>query len=1020
MELQKTPININFQGGLDLKTDPYQVRAGKFESLVNSVFNKLGRLTKRNGFPFLTPLPNDTSSYLTTFNDDLQAIGTNLYAYSSGQDSWIEKGSTYPIRLSTQTLIRNSTNQRQCDSVTAPNGLMCTVYTDQTPGSLGTPQYKYCVADSVTGQNVISPTVLSLATGAPKVFLLSNYFIIVFPISVSLGWISISTTSLIVSTGSPISSFAGVFDGVVANNFLYLAWNGASSSGIKMVQIASNLSIGNSISVDAGHSATSISIAADTTQGTPILWVSYYNTSGTVGYTLARDSNLNLILVDTQIIATSGPLDPGGSVLNITSAAQNGINTVFYEVDHNYSYDATIPTHFVDVNTITQAGGVGTPAVSARSIGLASKAFIIDGVIYYLATYQSPYQPTYFLMDGSTSTAENPIVVAKVAYGNGGGPYAAGIAYLPYGLPSVTVSGITASVPYLYKDLIEAANKDTSVASGTQVAGVYSQTGINLVTFNFETTGIQSTEIASNLHLTGGFLWHYDGYNPVEHNFFLWPDNVEVSSSGTSGSMTAQKYYYQVTYEWTDNQGNAYRSAPSIPVSVTLSSGTSVDVSIPYLRLTYKTANPVKIVVYRWSAAQQIYYQTTSITQPTLNSTTSDSVTINDKNSDATILGNNIIYTTGGTVENVNAPASSLMTLFDDRLWLIPSEDPNLLWFSKQVIESTPVEMSDLFTLYVAPSIGAQSNGTGPSTAISAMDEKLIVFKKDAIYYINGSGPDNTGNNNQYSQPIFITSTVGCDNPHSIAMIPSGLVFQSDKGIWLLGRDLSTQYIGAEVEAFNQYQVTSATAIPGTNQVRFSLNNGVMLMYDYFVNQWATFEGIPSVSSTIYQGFHTLVNKYGQVSQETPGMYLDGPNPVLQSIKTAWIQTAGLIGYQRAYFFYLLGTYLSPHKLQIEVAYDYNSSPIQSDLIVPPNYSLPYGEDPYFGSTTPFGGYGSIEYQRVFFEKQRCKAFQLSIAEVFDPSFGTIAGAGLTISGLTIMIGAKKAYAPIDAARSVG
>ena len=38
-----------------------------------------------------------------------------------------------------------------------------------------------------------------------------------------------------------------------------------------------------------------------------------------------------------------------------------------------------------------------------------------------------------------------------------------------------------------------------------------------------------------------------------------------------TGPQTAQQYYYQVTYEWQDNQGNQYRSAPSIPVTATTS-----------------------------------------------------------------------------------------------------------------------------------------------------------------------------------------------------------------------------------------------------------------------------------------------------------------------------------------------------------------------------------------------------------------------------------------------------------------
>src|ERR1700677_556451 len=136
--------------------------------------------------------------------------------------------------------------------------------------------------------------------------------------------------------------------------------------------------------------------------------------------------------------------------------------------------------------------------------------------------------------------------------------------------------------------------------------------------------------------------------------------------------------------------------------------------------------------------------------------------------------------------------------------------------------------MSDLLTFYIAPNAGTTTS-TGPMKCIFPMDDKLIIFKQNAMYYINGTGPDNTGANSQYSQAIFITSTVGCANQNSIVFIPQGLMFQSDKGIWLLGRDLSTNYIGAPVENTNQYLITSATTIPGTTQVRFTLNNGTAL-----------------------------------------------------------------------------------------------------------------------------------------------------------------------------------------------
>ncbi|MES1988920.1 MAG: hypothetical protein V4440_12990 [Pseudomonadota bacterium] len=327
--------------------------------------------------------------------------------------------------------------------------------------------------------------------------------------------------------------------------------------------------------------------------------------------------------------------------------------------------------------------------------------------------------------------------------------------------------------------------------------------------------------------------------------------------------------------------------------------------------------------------------------------------------------------------------------------------------------------MSDLFTIYVAPTIGAQGN-TGPLKLLAAMDDKLIMFKKNAIYYLTGNGPDNTGANNDFSDPIFITATVGSANKNSLVLTPVGIMFQSDKGIWLLGRDLSTNYIGSPVEAFNNIAVVSAQAIPGTNQVRFMLANGITLMYDYFFQQWGTFTNLPAISSTLYLDKHTYVNRLGQIFQEQEGMYSDGSNPVLLSFTTSWLNLTGLQGYERAYFFYILANYVSPHKLTVQIAYDYNSAPAQSSVITPDNFTGVYGSDPFYGSGSPYGGTGTIEQWRVFLQQQKCQAFQLTITESFDASFGTNPGAGFTMSGLNLVIGAKSGYPRLRASKSVG
>jgi len=617
-----------------------------------------------------------------------------------------------------------------------------------------------------------------------------------------------------------------------------------------------------------------------------------------------------------------------------------------------------------------------------------------------LASHQSAFQPTYFLINSSAA------VIAKLAYQNGGG-------YLNCGLPAVSLNGSEAKFSYLFKDLVTAVNKGTNLPTGTQTGGIYSQTGVNVATVDFS-SNIVTTEIGNALNMTGGFHWMYDGYLPVEQNFFLYPESVEAvpHGGGNVGQMSPQQYNWQALYEWSDNQGNIYRSAPSLPAPLTLSSGTSAAlVNVPYLPITYKIANSAKLVLFRWSTAQQNYYQTTSIAVPIKNDPTQDYITVPDTNSDAAILGNALIYTTGGVLEDISAPAARSMTAFDSRLVMISSEDPNLLLFSKPVVEGEPVEMSDLLSIFVPPTTAAQGS-TGPMFTLSTMDDKLIIGKKNAFYFINGTGPDSTGANSQYSQPIFITSTIGCTNQRSIVFIPAGLMFQSGSGngIWLLGRDLSTSYIGAEVEEFNSFDVLSAINIPGTTQVRFTMSDGTTLMYDYFRNQWATFTGVPAVSSCIYQNLHTFINSSGQAFQETPDIYLDGSSAVTMSFTTGSFNFAGLQGYQRAYRMYLLGIYQSPHKLVVGMSYDNDPAITQQAIITPDNNNLSWGIGSTWGSQSVWGGPSQVEQWQINFQRQQCQSFQVSVSEIFDPRVGPPAGAGLTVSGMNLVIGRKKGY----------
>lgn len=1003
--LQKQQVNINFAKGLDTKTDPNQVAIGNFLTLQNSIFDKGGRLTKRNGFSLLTTLPNTLQTTLTTFDNSLVATGSNLYAFSQDTDQWLGAGIVQPVSLTTVSLVKNSYSQSNVCSSTASNNLVCVVY--EQNGSYG-----YTISDSITGQHIYIGTNMPSSASQARAYALDSYFIVTY-LSTATGGPDLQYIAIPIATPTAPMSPATVsidvesttsgYDAYVYNNTLYLCWAGTTNN-INATYLTNYLNLYNNLTIAtiSGGVFPFMSVTANSSNSA--VWITAYNSNSNEMVTYIYDLSLAVLQ------ASTGNYSPGttDAVQRITSSVYNSGLAVLIEAKETYSTPSSFTTNYINGCTVFQNGTTNAPASTIiRSLGLASKAFTQNNTVYYLAAYgQTVNQPTYFLVDSNAN------IIMKLAYSNGGGYLNSQV------LPEITNVNGNYNVVYLYADFLATVNKNTNVVANTNINSIYTQQGINLAQFDINTTGQYNANISSNLLLTGGITWSYDGTTVVEQGFNLWPDYVYGTTTGSGGSIGAGTYYYVFTYEWTDNQGNLYRSAPSIPYEITVGSGSSTNtLYVGTLRTTYKGG--VKIVGYRWSVAQQTYYQFTSVTSPYYNDKTVDYITITDTLADSSILGNVLLYTTGGVVEDIGAPPSSLLTLYNDRVFVVDAEDQNLLWFSKQVIEDTPVEFSDLFTIYVAPTYGAQGS-TGSITALSPMDDKLVIFKKDAIYYITGIGPDNTGANNDFSNPVFVTASVGCSNPNSIVLMPSGIMFQSDKGIWLLGRDLTTVYIGAPVEQFNSNTVQSAQIIPATNQVRFVLNNSTTLMYDYFYNQWGTFTNNSAISSTLYQGFQTYLNSFGQVLQETAGVYTDNTTPVLMAFTTSWISAAGLQGYERFYWLNLLGSYYTPFKLNVQFAYDYNPSPSQNVLVTPDNYSPPWGGDQLWGDEGLWGGPASPFQARVFPEKQKCQTFQLSMTEIYDPTYGVMTGAGLSLSGLNLTIGVKRGSRTQSAAKSFG
>jgi hypothetical protein len=286
--------------------------------------------------------------------------------------------------------------------------------------------------------------------------------------------------------------------------------------------------------------------------------------------------------------------------------------------------------------------------------------------------------------------------------------------------------------------------------------------------------------------------------------------------------------------------------------------------------------------------------------------------------------------------------------------------------------------------------------------ALASMDSNLIILKQKALYTLSGEGPDNLGLQNDYRQPNLITSDVGCTDPNSVVSTPMGLMFKSDKGIYLLTRNFELRYVGAPVEGYNSSAITSATLMADLNEVRFTTATGTCLVYDYFQNRWSTHENLRAVDAMIYDGKFTYLRSDATfMAQSTE--FSDNGDYVPMALESAWIQLGGIQGYQRFYKMFILGNYLNAHKLRISFAYDFNDTFVD-DVIVDCTTLYDngtYGDGDYGDGI--YGGPGNVYQMEVRPKRQKCESFRFKVETIRDG----VNGADCTISNFMLVIGSK-------------
>ncbi len=366
-------------------------------------------------------------------------------------------------------------------------------------------------------------------------------------------------------------------------------------------------------------------------------------------------------------------------------------------------------------------------------------------------------------------------------------------------------------------------------------------------------------------YLAHGGLNAYDGRNLVEQGFADMPVFVG-DNQAVAGNVTGSVRYVAV-YRHVDANGTSSYSRTYGPVAKTGLTGaggigkvlvtvhahalTNRDTgdgnSVPFVEL-YRTANGGTQYYLCASSQALMSASTTPLVQQLAANATTGLLTVTDDLLDANLILQAIMYRQPGTpnapADRYAAPACKHVIQHKDRLFCT---DPygQRVYYSSFFVDGEAAWFNPAFNFFVHA-------GSGPITALASMDGRLFVFKRDAIFVVDGDGPGEAGpSGNEYSPPQALASRYGCVDHRSVVCTPEGIVYRSTRGIEQISRNLKVTWLGERVQnTVNDHPVTVGSCLDPDGRVHLLLSEtetwtgvstsaGVELIYDLPADAWS-------------------------------------------------------------------------------------------------------------------------------------------------------------------------------------
>lgn len=997
MALDKAVIPISFAQGVDTKTDRKQVVPGRLLTLENGVFQTTNAIIKRNGYQAFST--TDVGNATITSNIGLGTLKDTLFAvtdgssrsYSAQAGKWSEnQGPWYPVQVTKSQGQGQASSSQDC-AYDSASGLMITVWFEYNYNASPTNRIKYNIKDVVNNTFILNEAQIDGGSGGyvPRCFVLGSYFIVTYIGQLNgLYYVAIPISNPTNPNAAvQIASSAGTtgnigsylyYEGMVNNNILYLGFpDGGTATSTSVRRLSSSLVVSAATTIATADCRFGLAIIPDASNN---VW--FATNDKTNIKTFAYTNNMVVPLFGVTTVDTRvSTFDMSYVYMAVIPGTTTRVR-YYYQQAGDTTAPNTVFTNppYIKWSEVTWNGTSATVTTSAKLLLNAayfvSKPITYNSVIYLVVSMRDGPVFSYYLIKADQSTAvlgaptNLSVPVAKFFSQNA----------IQQVVQSITFQQIATTKWMAY---LPELNNNSSY-----------------VTISFDHKPVFA-ELANGLHVTGGFLYLFDGVELAEHNFLQAPNNITLTSATTpSPQVPAGTYYYAVCYEWQDSSGQIQYGQTALSASITVAATSIITIKFPWLRLTNRKS-PIYVGIYRSTDGQTYYKLPGTGVGSNLENYADQLANGSFADNVASTAGQPILYTSGGVVDNYCMPSCSYVANYKKRMIAIPSEQPTIWWFSQEIASSiygaigNPVEFSTLLSSTV-------DEKGGGITGVIQMDDKLMLFKNTGIFAVQGDGPSRNNTNNDFTPAQLIATDTGATSGLSLVLMPNGVMYQSAKGIYLVDRSLSVSYIGAPVEAYNSDSVLSAELIYNLNQIRFGMSSGVALVYNYIFNQWSIFTNHAMTQAVIYGQKYTFAKSNGVVWQETPGSYFDAGANISLKLTTSWLSFAQLQGYQRVYKLMLLGEYYTPHTLQVTVAVDFDPTIVQTTNIVA-NAS----------TVVP----SSLYQWRYFFTRQKCQSLQFTIQD--SASAGTL-GQGYSISSMGFEVGSKKGLVKKQASNSVG